>query len=111
MKKKTYTAGPWGIKDNLGEKTFSIYRQSELNKFTETKDLLCLSVKIANVYTGGLYYGESAEANAHLIAAAPELLEALKAIIGAIQVKAEYKDFAIIIEMAKRKIAKAEGSS
>jgi hypothetical protein len=46
--------------------------------------------------------------NALLLAAAPRLLKALKAIIGAFQQKAPVEDYAALLEVAKKIIAEAE---
>ena len=50
-----------------------------------------------------------AEANAYLIAAAPELYEALKKLVGFDEIGGNGKDHYILIKKAKQALAKAEG--
>ena len=65
-----HTPGPWGYSgpSDIGRDTYSIYANGPL------------------AYTAGPSdYGDSAEANAYLIASAPELLEALEALVQIIE--------------------------
>ncbi len=83
-----HTAGPWESQATAGH---DIHGQSSVYSECDGKD-------IAIVYDG--------EANARLIAAAPELLEALREIQDHLYTK---QDFARCREMARAAIAKAKG--
>jgi len=67
-----YTPGPWGVDDAGGEAPFGV--------FAEDGDAVCY---LTENPMGGLGLREYAEdqANARLIAAAPDLLEAAKAFV------------------------------
>lgn len=68
-----HTPGPWGVDDAGGEAPFGV--------FAEDGDAVCY---LTENPMGGLGLREYAEdqANARLIAAAPDLLEAAKAVLG-----------------------------
>ena len=71
----------------------------------------------SHVYTEGLQlvavaqHGRSVEANARLIAAAPELLEALQAIVERVNGGSSYRMGADVDGLARAAIAKATGSA
>lgn len=69
---------------------------------------------VADCWTGDLYFPRprfiEAEANAHLISAAPELYEALKEFMEVLEkVGSEYPAIRIAYNLAKPALAKAEG--
>ena len=90
MTKQTYTPGPWGI---------------------EKWDRACLIISGQAIIAPAPDSAsrEEREANARLIAAAPELLEACKeALVIAKHLKHD-ADSWLYVELAKKAIAKAEG--
>ena len=106
----THTKGPWHTGQGNGEG--SIFCESGRTRLESGGTTLYPVCAIAR----GWDEGED-EANAHLIAAAPDLLEALRGLLrqaGAsvpnINVK---KHFSLMVQMeeAKRAIAKAEGKA
>ena len=89
---------------------WTVYRR-QIGQYTVEKTSNGLRSIICTIYGGELCneHGGNPEANAHLIAAAPELLEALKTIVNV----PTYKHVDMIDAMinAQRAIAKAEGES
>ena len=75
MKKKTYTPGPWNI------------RNPQIGTVKEDDGLVTIGSDtgkhIATIHTGGLPYEPSTEAkaNAALLASAPDMLKALESIV------------------------------
>ena len=93
MSKVKHTPGPWET-INL-----NVYH----NYPTRQKVADCFVKKPFGVYDGG-----ECEANARLIAAAPELLEACKSALALIQISTDYKDMSTAKELMAA-IARAEG--
>lgn len=93
MAKTKFTPGPWSIFGPLSDKYDPAYRVS-------AERTLSLTVSAC---PDGFVQGEN-KANAHLIAAAPELYEALELLLSA-QGQMEEK----AIKMAKVALAKARG--
>lgn len=87
MAKAQYTPGPWLIKNMLGTNHYSLW----------TRD---------GDYATDCDNAEEAEANAALIAAAPELLEQLEALVK----WAETKNAFPITQTARAVIKKAKGN-
>jgi len=114
MTQSKHTSGPWKVKRNgKAGKTFFIWRNDDHKMFSpdydgKNENYECVAQNVSN------------EANARLIAAAPELLEALEQIIqptminGDKQIKVDWQQLApgekiIRWESAKKTIAKARG--
>jgi hypothetical protein len=88
----THTPGPWKIEENLDQGNIDI-RSDDIYRFY-----------IAEVW-GGM---DAHKANAHLIAAAPDLLEALEALVK----QAEgHKAVGVYWDEARAAIAKAKGET
>ena len=114
MSKPKFTPGPWYRKDHL------IYRRP-IYEMYEHGGWVAGEKPIANVFKGWEENGYPVEANARLIAAAPELLEALEDLIYTAsrlwdEVKPIKDTDAItathpIIEAAKFALAKAKGET
>lgn len=85
-----FQAGPW-IKNNYGELIAANGKQ----------------VGVWNLGIAHIYRSDEAEANVRLIAAAPDLLEALRMVVGMLQHKAVTPLEMRVIDMAKEAIAKA----
>lgn len=98
--KSKHTPGPWVPLFIRDEQKISICNP-------ETKEFVC---RIKNEVSGRPI-GEDDKANARLIAAAPELLESLKEVVGlACPHPLENKVLFAVCEAAKSIIAKAEGN-
>ena len=93
MKTAKHTPGPWVIlKGYDGTVEVSASRPYRINNISAGTPLIC------DVYQHPEFDGFSSQANAHLIAAAPELLEACKSLLTLTQVLAndEYEDIALV---------------
>ncbi len=90
-----HTAGPWEVSSG------DIWAVSPWNA----------RVKIASVTRFASMNGINADANARLIAAAPDLLELARQIIGADEDDTWSSDRGWLVERARAAIAKAEGSA
>ena len=94
-----YTKGEWGL-GSLDDEPFA---RSELSIYRED------GRKIAEIMREGFLAMEEAEANAYLIAAAPDMYEALKGILE----DADNGSFTTLAgsirELAKQALAKVEG--
>lgn len=104
MKTPTHTSGPW----HVDLKTISDVESS--------KGTIAIAIRRSASYTIESGHGlvadiprEEARANAQLIASAPELLSALKSIMGCRRSGLEKKEESAKWEFAKTAIAKAEG--
>ena len=101
-----HTPGPWGV-ENCGvgkrAKNLFIWRKEPPSTFG--------GHGIAEVFSdGATIYGASVWANARLIAAAPELLEAVKRLLSNMETSAEFSDGKNQdMQYAYKAIAKAEG--
>jgi len=96
--KVSHTPGPW-----------------EINQRVDNPCGIDAFISIANVHGVAYAFGdtkEQREANAHLIAAAPDLLEACKAVLRWAQVMNLYGTSSepACVDMCEAAIAKAEGS-
>ena len=99
----SHTTGPW-MKQDLGQK--SGYPNWHEYAIRDKKTNVCLAV-IGNV---DRYFEKNNEANARLIAAAPDLLAALKEMIAWQDTPAHIRgDFPPIQKRCKAVIAQAEG--
>lgn len=94
------TPGPWGYslgKDSSGDSTIVIYGP---------KQNIC-TMDTESVNGGPFTMPMNAEANARLIAAAPDLLEALRDLVHVMATK--YEDYRPALARATDAICKAEG--
>ena len=91
------TPGPWSVEPHMsrGDLPRPWVGRLEENRFAA---LACGDT------------GEEASANAHLIAAAPDMYAALESAIGAMEVLGHPKDYGALAK-AKRVLAKARGES
>jgi hypothetical protein len=99
------------VKTALAQHTPGPWKQAIGPKFGETDIMALHSVTaIATVYTG--VNGTDGNANARLIAAGPEMLEALKGLLANAPPPKRIKDdfsYILYLEAARTAIAKAEG--
>lgn len=94
----SHTPGPWKAHPGkLPDSGRDMFRVRADDGGTEAVVAVCFPSSCGDIYE------EDAEANARLIAAAPDLLSALRALVGAI----EEDDFAGALESALAAIAKA----
>lgn len=102
-----HTSGPWRMSDH-GDK-----RHREFAIMCDKGGKDGDGGKVASVYAGfGHHFTfEEAEAHARLIAAAPELLAALKTLCDPNWARVDPDGFAILQERARAAIAKAEGKA
>lgn len=92
-----HTPGPWG------HKTWDVNKDGEFNYTVEKDDKSICEI---------VGTGEQAEANARLIAAAPELLEALKVCSAELFAQcADHPRAMLFVKEARAAIAKAEGET
>lgn len=117
---KTHTKGPWRIIDREVLEDGSIYPAHIVGEndievvHIETNTI----IKLSQEYPGGIWGDNSKrDANAKLIAAAPELLESLKRCMARLDYLFEVNDFevaygetAAAANEARQIIAKAEGA-
>jgi hypothetical protein len=94
--KPKHTPGPWSVQDYFDEFTVLAHGNKDRQY-------------VANITKGAeVYFQRQSEANAQLIAAAPELLEAAKELLSFISLDTENRRDAIAA--LANAIAKAEGS-
>jgi hypothetical protein len=101
-----HTPGPWtAVEDELVPERGCIY--------VEAKDTFGSSdmETIAEAYKLNSFDTEQQEANARLIAAAPTMLEALRAVVGALGPLKPTQETLKSYQLAEAAIAKAEGRS
>lgn len=105
MTNTKHTPGPWELTflSKAGKQNPTVYQiDGDLEKG---------GLSVCRVFIGGAEAnGYSSEANAHLIAAAPELLEALKGAVRAIEYLSGTTKHSILYKAAQQAINKAEGS-
>lgn len=104
-----HTPGPWGVRKGFSSGTYEIYpkRPGEKVSFRGAR-----WAEIATVE--GASKGESARANANLMAAAPDMLEALESITLAMNKMSDDTDvFTLLqeIKAAQYAISKAKGGA
>lgn len=100
MSETKHTPGPWRIKDD-----------GETSKIADAANNTIASLSYVHLY--GRRTAAEVNANMHLIAAAPDMLEALTALLMRLDDNPELSDLIgqIEIERARAAIAKAEGRS
>lgn len=85
----------------MGDVRSCISRDGYLNIDAESRGYICLAGKPGDV---------EAEANAHLIAAAPEMKEALVNLVGLAEMRGPHlHEFVAALNVARAAIAKSEG--
>ena len=89
--------GPWGCVTRRGSWDWVVYQASDPN------------IEICQMFHDDTEFNETGEANARLIAAAPDLLAALKAMVDRWEPDCSGQD-RIMWENARDAITKAEGS-
>lgn len=101
-----YTPGPWTVASNYPNAKTAICHSSPLQKLASAHS----DVQITGAGTQ-VISPEEAEANAYLIAAAPELLDACKAAEAELEQWTMAAGVDAILEVVRAAIAKAEGTN
>ena len=110
MSKIEHTPGPWAVEDPMGAEIGLSIVQDGLKTYEWEFIAMACQSTAGDERMGRQRFisPEEQEANAHLIAAAPDLLEACRLLIGA---DGEGMMFSDRVNKARHAIAKAEGRS
>lgn len=102
-----HTPGPWFVDYGNGQDKHRVYGICTVQKYSDDSHNDGLNHKIIVETDGGCYPPEPSDA--HLIAAAPELLETLKNLVLCSE-RWENTHTALVMDAARAAIAKATGS-
>ena len=106
MSAPQFTPGPWELYDALLRPGFSA------NRILEIQDVTGAAVVAWSGFDGVSQSKRERKANAHLIAAAPELYEALEELVSFLRAHVEhFKSYNPLTEDALAALAKARGET